>query len=135
MAEEETFDQLYQHIKRGRSTAVQDFLEQGGDPNLFNGPAAAGGWNLVMVAAFKGNSRILALLLDHGGRLEDASVVGETALALAAGGGYIKCVQILLDRGASVDIRPLGHSLSLYMEYRGGTHPNVQNLLTEAGAV
>ena len=127
---EDLFDQLYQHIKRGRLEAVEEFLARGGDPNLSN----RGGWSLLMVAAFKRNSQILTLLLNHGAKLEAATVVGETALALAAGGGYVKCVKLLLERGASVHIRPLGHPLSVYIEYRGEPHPNVTKMLAEAGA-
>ena len=127
---EERFEQLYSHIKRGNITAVETFLNQGGDPNLCN----CGGWNLLMAAAFKVNSRILKLLLDRGAVLEAATVVGETALALAAGGGYIKCVSLLLESGASIYIRPLGHPLSKYIELRGGLHPSVQKTLAEVGA-
>lgn len=127
---EAEYDRLYKDIKRDRLTNVEEYLNRGGDPSL----SSSGGWSLLMATAFLGSSRILALLMDYGAGLEAATVMGETALALAVGRGHTKCVKLLLAGGASVSIRPLGHPLSTYMEYCGGPYPNIQKLLAEAGA-
>lgn len=124
---DELFDSLYSCIKHGNYSSIEDYLKNGGDPSLTN----RNGWSLLMSAAFKGNSRILRLLLEHQARLEDASGVGETALALAVGGGYVKCAKLLLEWGADVNVLPLGHPLLAYMNLCGGPYPKVQELLTE----
>ena len=95
---DEVFDEFYSHIKRGRLEAVTEYLNSGGDPNLTN----RNGWSLLMSAAFKGNSRILRLLLERGATLEPAGSGNKTALMFAAAKGHVKCVKLLLAHGASV---------------------------------
>jgi ankyrin repeat protein len=127
---DETFDQLYQEIKHGRLAAVEAFLNQDGDPNLTN----RSGWTLLMSAAFKGNSRIVTLLLDRKANINSLNVAGESALSIAAGGGHQKCVRILLEHGADIHVRPLGQPLLAFMKY--ARHPSevVNELLIKAGA-
>lgn len=127
---DELFDSVYQDIKHGRLAAVQDFLDGGGDVNLTN----RNGWSLLMSAAFKGNSRILTLLLERGAAINSTNVAGETALTLAAGGGFVKCVRLLLAQGASVDVRPLGQSLTVFLQDAICPSDEVNGLLKEAGA-
>jgi len=127
---DELLERLYQDIKRGRLTAVEEYLDQSGDQNLTN----RNGWSLLMAAAFKGSSRILSLLLERKVKLEATNSAGETALTLAAGGGYIKCVRLLLAHGASVDVRPLSQDLSVFMRYARQPSEEVNQLLAEAGA-
>ncbi len=69
-----------------------------------------------MAAARYGQSSIATGLLDAGADINAANRVGETALALAAGSGHVKMVKFLLARGACADIRPLGWSLSGYIQ-------------------
>ena len=124
---ETPFDKLYKDIKRARLEPIQEYLDQGGDPNLQQG------WTLLMTAAHFGTSKILTLLLDSGARLEtEAHVEGLTALALAASAGRTKCVKILIERGASVDIRPHGAPLSVYIKNCGGPYPQIDKLLADA---
>lgn len=124
---ETSFDILYKHIKRARIEPIQEYLDQGGDPNL------QGGWTLLMAAAHFGASKILTLLLDRGANLEaQPQIEGLTALALAASAGRTKCVKVLIERGASVEIRPHGVSLSTYIDYCGGPYTQIDKLLAEA---
>jgi|GEM_PF-3399865 len=118
------FDELYKHIKRGRIDKIQDFLAQGGDPNLRNG------WTILMVAAHFGNTPILTLLLDHGASIDaESRLDGLTALAMAASQGKRKCVSLVLERGANPNVRPHGLPLSTYIQYCGGPYPQVEKLL------
>ncbi len=118
------FDELYRHIRRGRIDKVQEFLANGGDPNLTRS------WTLLMVAARFGNTPIVELLLDHGAQIEcEGRTKGLTPLAMAASGGKRKCVSLLLERGARADVRPGGIELSTYIQYCGGPYPNVEKLL------
>lgn len=128
---DELFDQLYQNVKAGKLVAIEEYLNQGGDPNLTN----RNGWSLLMSAAFKGNSRILSLLLEQNVKLESTNCAGETALTLAAGAGHVKCVKLLLAHGASVNVHPLGWDLSVFMQYAKQPSEEVNQLLSEAGAV
>ncbi len=128
---DETFDVLYQATKHGKLAEIEAFLNQGGDPNLTN----KNGWTLLMSAAFKGNSRILTLLLERGASINSVNnVAGESALSIAAGSGHQKCVKILLEHGADVGVRPLGQSLLAFMKYAQHPSEEVIQLLVEAGA-
>ncbi len=127
---DELFERLYQDIKHGRLAAVEEYLDQDGDQNLTN----RNSWSLLMAAAFKGNSRILSLLLERKATLEATNSAGETALTLAAGGGYIKCVRLLLANGADVGVRPLGQYLSAFIRCARQPSEEVNQLLAEAGA-
>lgn len=121
---ESKFDALYKHIKRGRIDMIQEYLAEGGDPNLRNG------WTLLMVAAHFGNTPILTLLLDHGAQIDAGSgTEGLTPLAMAASQGKRKCVSVLLERGANADVRPHGLLLDTYIQYCGGPYPQVEKLL------
>jgi hypothetical protein len=127
---DEDFDQLYKDIKYGRIVVVEEFLNQGGNPNLTN----RNGWTLLMSAAFKGNSRILILLLNRGAEINSINVAGESALTMAASGGHKKCVKILLEHGADIHVHPLGQPLLTFMEYARCPSPEITQLLIEAGA-
>ncbi|MGI8924110.1 MAG: ankyrin repeat domain-containing protein [Fimbriimonadales bacterium] len=125
---ETPFDKLYKDIKRARIEPIQEYLDQGGDPNL-----QGRRWTLLMTAAHFGTSKILTLLLDHGAHLEtEAHIEGLTALAFAAGAGRSKCVKILIERGASVDVRPHGVPLSIYIKNCGGPYPQIDKFLADA---
>ncbi len=118
------FEELYKHIRRGRIEKVQEFLANGGEPNLRNG------WTILMVAAHFGNTPILTLLLDHGASIDtEGRTEGLTALAMAASQCKRKCVSLLLERGANPNVRPHGLPLSTYIQYCGGPYPNVDKLL------
>ena len=84
---DDEFDILYQHIKHGRQAAVEQYLDNGGNVNLAN----RNGWSLLICAAFKGNSRILTLLLDRGADIDATTNPSyESALDLAAAGGHVE---------------------------------------------
>ena len=74
----------------------------------------------------------MELLLGAGAKVENASNMGVTPLFVAAGKGYEKCVQRLLEAGAEVDkVTPFGTALSDAME---NGHENCAALLRAAGA-
>jgi ankyrin repeat protein len=68
------------------------------------------GNNAVVAAAEAGDVKTLRILLDHGGDPDSKSHIIEsnaeaTALMIAAQMGHIDCVKLLLDRGATLNLR------------------------------
>ncbi len=124
----EDYEQLYHYIKYGKLAAVEKYLDDGGDVNL----SSRNNGTLLIAAAFKGNARILTLLLDRGANIDAMDKDGETALHTASGGGHVKCVKILLARGANTH---LGWPLPSYMIYAKCPSPEINQLLADAGAV
>lgn len=129
---DQLYDVLYGHIKKGDCTAIEAYLNGDGDPNLHN----RNGWTLLMAAAFKGNLRIVTLLLERGAEVNAVTrKSGESALALAAGGGYTKSVKRLLEHGADVSVTPLSRSLAHYLRYAKSPCESVNRLLAGVGVV
>ena len=59
----------------------------------------------LMWAASEGRPKIVAGLLAAGASIDSRDMEGYTALHRAAAGGKVKCLEILLDSGAEVDLR------------------------------
>lgn len=57
----------------------------------------------IHIAAMKGKSMFLKLLLKAGSRVEEMDDMGQTALHLAAMSGHRQCVSILISHGARMD--------------------------------
>ena len=57
------------------------------------------------VAAIRGDSRIITLLLDAGAEIDARGEYGHTPLHEAVGQGHIEAVRLLLSRGADAGIR------------------------------
>jgi uncharacterized protein len=83
--------------------------------------------------ADEGNAGFAEWLLEHGANLEKTSIVGETTpLALAASGGHLDMVKLLLSRGAKTD--PIGEWQNPLMAAIWGQHLEVVKVLLEHGA-
>ena len=126
-----TFDELYRAIKLDRIEVLKEFLDAGGDPNLKND----NDWTLLMSAAFVGRSRSVAVLLTSGAEVNFGNKFGESALALAAAKGHLKCVEALVLAGASVAVKPGGCNLLEYLEKCACPSQRVKDLLVSYGAV
>eukprot|EP00964_Phaeocystis_antarctica_P032979 scaffold18681_cov63-Phaeocystis_antarctica.AAC.3 len=89
----------------------------------------------VLGAAVEGDAQAVAAWLDEGGgvdaRLADHS--RETLLMAAAGGGHVATVRMLLQRGASVNLRSSYGGTAL-MDAADGGHTTIVQALLDAKA-
>lgn len=86
-------------LERGDITQAQRWLEAG-LPAGFEGSVIGSG---LMVGAWEGNIPLMELFLAHGADVNQANVLGETALLHAAWKGHLAAVRWLLAHGALVD--------------------------------
>lgn len=78
---------------KGNVDAVKALLAKGAQVNR-------AGWTALHYGAASGNNAILKLLLEHQARVDAPAPNGTTALMMAARGGHIYSVKLLLDAGA-----------------------------------
>ncbi len=127
---DELYNDLYGKIKSGDFLGVQSYLDAGGNPSLCN----RNGWSLLMAAAFKGNLKLVTLLLDCGADIHVLTNSSrESALTMAAMSGRTKSVRLLIERGADVSVTPLGWDLAKFMKYASSPSETITHILTEAG--
>ena len=87
----------------------------------------------LMDAAEKGNTNIVADLLDMGAQVDARNPFGWTVLHWAATNGHTDTAMLLLDRGAQVDARnPFGWTVLHWAARNGKT--DVSRLLLDRGA-
>ncbi len=99
---------LHQAVYFGKTATVKELLAAGADPNLCN----LWGATPLMAAASKGSVEHVQSLLDHGASIDAQHFECPAALFWAVRkantsdrtGAYKDVVQLLLDRGASLDI-------------------------------
>jgi hypothetical protein len=102
---------------------IVDLVESGVDLNesFENGE----GYTAVHFAAWDGKNEILAYLLEAGAEADRIGEDGHTPLVLASGGGikasvgHQVCVELLVERGADVNIRVKDNNI--YFSKKGGT--------------
>jgi ankyrin repeat protein len=98
------------------------------------------GWTpLQQAAAFSGNTGVIALLLDAGADVNEATSAGATPVSIAAGAGNLAALDLLLARGGDVKgfarpgCRPCDPPL--VSAVRGGRgSPQLLQRLIDAGA-
>ncbi|KAI1083022.1 ankyrin repeat-containing domain protein [Whalleya microplaca] len=93
------------------------------------------GWTALHYAAWENRAEAVELLLDNGSRIECEDRQDATPLLLACLGGYLRVVQVLLDRGANPDHIAVKSARyrALHIAARDANEPLVRILL-EAGA-
>lgn len=77
------------------------------------------GYTAVHFAAWDGKDQILSYLLEAGAQADVVGEDGYTPLFLAAAGGHLKCVEILVEKGADVNRRLINDNI--YFSKQGGT--------------
>ena len=82
-------------------------------------------------AAGLGHSACVRLLLEHGAKVDERDVSGNTALVFAAVGGHVETVKLLLAAGADPNRRDEQGKTVLQHAAR---YPEVVEALLKAGA-
>ena len=77
------------------------------------------GYTAVHFAAWDGKDKILAYLLQAGAKADLVGEDGYTPLLLAVAGGHQACVELLVEKGADVNIRV--KDSNIYFSKQGGT--------------
>ena len=108
---------------------VDQLLAQGADPNAIDKV----GRSAVTNAAWRGRSRMVALLLERGVDADARDDEGHTALEWAAVNGYLDIVQSLLAAGCITDV-PDSEGLTPLMRAAWNGYPAVVRALLDNGA-
>ncbi len=94
---------LRRAIEAADVKALRLSLEAGADPN--SREMGQGDMTCLMVASTKGNTSLVAVLLDHRADINAKDQVGATALMYAAMLGREEAVRLLIQRGADRKVR------------------------------
>jgi ankyrin repeat protein len=84
----------------GDTAAVSSLLDQSIDADI---QVPILGSSPLILAAAKGHTEIVRLLLDRGAHINATDYTGWTPLHAAIYGGHVEVVQFLLERGAQLD--------------------------------
>jgi ankyrin repeat protein len=114
----------------GDLEAARTLLNSGANPD---GDEQAPDSRPLQVAALRGTTEMVRLLLDRGAELEIEDSVGLTPLHLASQQNRLDTVRILLSRGAEVEKTGLNNFTSLHSAVLGG-HLQMTQLLLEGNA-
>lgn len=87
----------------------------------------------LMLAASKGYTRIIRLLLDRGADLTIANEIGDTALHNSADHGHVPATKMLMKAGADLEAANIGGATPLHLAAHEG-QAEVMSALIEAGA-
>lgn len=86
----------------------------------------------LMLAASEGENRLVKRILRDATNLDALDEQGYSALALAAKGGHMTTMKLLIANGAGVNVQPEGKSLLQHMVL--ANNPLLVQVLLEAGA-
>jgi ankyrin repeat protein len=106
---------------KGRYDTVKTLLDKGAEPNQT-------GWAALHYAAAVGNNQIVQLLLDHSAYIDAESPNQTTPIMMAARGGHILTVKLLLDEGADLTLKNGAGMTALDFARAGGFKDIVEGL-------
>lgn len=106
---------------KGKYDAVKTLLDKGAEPNQT-------GWAALHYAAAIGNNPIVQLLLDHSAYIDAESPNQTTPIMMAARGGHILTVKLLLDEGADLTLKNGAGMTALDFARTGGFKDIVEGL-------
>merc|ERR1711865_499972 len=95
-------EEIYEAVKSNKKADVESLLAAKCDPNAFKDQFT--GDACLHLAANKGRTEIIALLLSGGANVNLQNKLGQTALHCAAGYGALPIVKALVDGGADKSI-------------------------------
>jgi ankyrin repeat protein len=101
--------------------AVQALLAKGAEPNQT-------GWTALHYAATVGNNDIVQLLLDRSAYIDAESPNQTTPIMMAARGGHILTVKLLLDEGADATLKNGAGMTAIDFARAGGFNDIVEGL-------
>lgn len=122
---------IHQHAEAGNAEAVQAELQAGANVNQKDGD----GRSVLYIASLGGKNDVVRVLLDAGANpnLPAGRKGNDTPLHAAAKYGHWKTVEILVENGATVDIRNKARQTPLHYAAWNGRLLTVKTLL-KAGA-
>lgn len=106
---------------KGKYDLVKALLDKGAEPNQT-------GWAALHYAAAVGNNPIVQLLLDHSAYIDAESPNQTTPIMMAARGGHILTVKLLLDEGADLTLKNGAGMTALDFARAGGFRDIVEGL-------
>jgi len=106
---------------KGKYEAVKALLDKGAEPNQT-------GWAALHYAAAVGNNQIVQLLLDKSAYIDAESPNQTTPIMMAARGGHILTVKLLLDEGADVALKNGAGMTAIDFARAGGFNDIVEGL-------
>ena len=122
---------------RGDVAGVRALLKNGANPN-FQSRSDRTGVPPLVIAAQRGHTEVVRILLEAGARVEGRLWTDETALYAAAWRGHLDTVRLLLEWGANVQVRVgtshLDADADAVSKAIAGGHAKVAWLLLAAGA-
>ena len=84
----------------------------------------------LMLAASRGHTEIVRLLIDKGADIHSKNCLGGTALMIAADEGHTEIVRVLIDKGVAIDIKDNYGSTALIWAKQKG-HTEIVRLLSK----
>lgn len=118
---------LHRAVLNWEVEKVQAILEESVE-NLVDSPDAFG-MSPLMVAAQKGYTSIVSLLIEHNADVNYSNASGKNSMMMACFGGHLKVAHQLFEHGASVDTRDKGGSCCIHWAVDGGKTGCIQWLL------
>lgn len=106
---------------KGNLAAVRALLDKGAEPNQT-------GWTALHYAATVGNNDIVQLLLDRSAYIDAESPNQTTPIMMAARGGHILTVKLLLDEGADATLKNGANMTAIDFAREGGFKDIVEGL-------
>jgi ankyrin repeat protein len=106
---------------KGKLAAVRALLDKGAEPNQT-------GWTALHYAAAVGNNDIVQLLLDRSAYIDAESPNQTTPIMMAARGGHILTVKLLLDEGADATLKNGANMTAIDFARAGGFNDIVEGL-------
>lgn len=123
-----SMDDIFSAITNGDTAAIQQFLNQGMDPNIQH----PDGNTALIMAAREGQTEIVKTLLDRGAKVYIRNRQDETAVMLAAYEGHDLIIDLLVAWGAELSANRKGWTPLAYAAYAGRCK-TVGRLLTGYG--
>ncbi|HWE93859.1 MAG TPA: ankyrin repeat domain-containing protein [Tepidisphaeraceae bacterium] len=120
-------------IDSDKSEALKAVLDQ--QPNLAKRRLESfRGQSLLQEAAYRGNLIAVKLLVERGASLNDETPTESTPLHQAVENGKVEVAQFLLEHGADINAKELGHGPTPLQEALLHKQPEMAAVLIKAGA-